>query len=789
MRLRGTARRAGAVAATVVAGVLALAGLPAAAAGAVPTTTGTAAAVAAPAAPAAPATDALPVTASVTQVSPQVLRPDQDLTVVATLRNDGTRVVEQPRASVRIYRYRMTSREEVAAWATAGTTSPIGDVAATTVLDTPLEPGASTTVTVTVPAEAVGLLRTDEAWGPRGLTLDVGDGRQRVGVDRTFLLWGSAQEVPTAQVGVVAPLVGPATVPVAEPDEDAAEDGAPEPAPTSGTGPTADASGAPAPTAAATDAPGSGTTAPGTTGAGTTGSGTGDEADADAALTALTASGGRLGRVLQTTADLPFVTWAVDPALVDQAAGGSRAAQSWLSSLVAGSDGREVLRLPWADADVAAIAHAGDPDSGSDLLDLALGVTGDQRTSALWSGSIPVLWAAGATDEVTAARAAASAPGVPLVLAPGSLPATGSDAPTSPTTLGTDDGSVTALVPDATLTDLLTDPTRSQPGATAATAAQRLLAETAVLARADDAASTYLVAALPRDWAPTTAIATAQLRALDGAPWVDTRDVAEVLAAHTAGEAAGDGATREPLPGSERDETELTPAWVDALASDWRAASEFADVVTDPAALLDGLGADLVTPLSVAWRTDPDGRALAVQAAQQLALARQSGLSVLLNEQFTVISSSAQINVVVRNELDQDARVRVELRPRKGCLDTARSAVQVATAGADTPVALTLQANANCDVDVDVSLVSETGRELAGTVQFSARVAPTIESVGSVVVGVLLALALAFGIWRTVRRGQTNRRGAKVVPDAPEGDPVPDDPHDGSTPPPARQDP
>ncbi|RMI09093.1 DUF6049 family protein [Cellulomonas triticagri] len=781
MRLRGTVRRAGAVAATVVvAGVLALVGQPAA--GATPA-----------AVPAAPSTDSLPVTASVTQVSPQVLEPGQDLTVTATLRNDGTRAIEQPRASVRIYRYRMSSRDEVAAWATAGTTSPIGDVAATTVLDTPLEPGASTTVTVTVPADDIGLLRTDEAWGPRGITLDVGDGRQRVGVDRTFLLWASADEVPTAQVGVVAPVVGPATVPVADEEAEPEESPAPTPAPTSSAAPTpeGDVSGEAAPDGEAAGdevMPSAGTS-------------DGGESEVDAALTALTASGGRLGRLLQATGDLPFVSWAVDPAVVDQAAAGSRAAQTWLSSFTDAADGREVLRLPWADADVAAIAHAGEADPDADLLDLALGVTSAQQSSALWSGALPVLWAADdTTDQVTAARAATSAPGVPLVLAPGSVPADGSDAPSSPTTLSTSGGSVTAIVPDETLSDLLADPAGAQPGVTAATAAQRVLAETAVLARSDDAASTYLVATTPRDWSPSTSIATAQLRALDAAPWVDTRDVAEVVAAQTAGQASGDGATRSALPDAERDEPELTPAWVNALSASWRAAREFAAVVDDPDALLAGLDADLVTPLSVAWRSDPDGRAAAVDQALALAQGRQGGLSVLLNEQFTVISSSAQITVVVRNELDQDAHVRVELRPRKGCLDTARSELQSARAGADTPVQITVEANANCDVQVDVSLVSESGRDVAGTVTFAARVAPTIESVGSVVVGVLLALALAFGIWRTVRRGQTNRRGAKVVPDAdPDADPdLPDADdaarHDGSgrpddAAPPGRQDP
>jgi hypothetical protein len=759
MRLRGTAARGRAFAAAVLAaGVLALSGAPGAAA-----VTAGAGVQPAVTRPADPSTDTLPVSVSVTGVSPQVLEPGQDLTVTATLRNDGDEVVEAPRASVRIYRYRMSDRDELAAWADAGATSPIGDVAGTTALDAPLAPGASVSVQVLVPAADIRLLRTDDAWGPRGLTLDVGDGSERVGVDRTFLLWASADEVPTAHVSVLSSVVGPAARPTGA-AAGAAADAAEDPD---------GAEAAPTPTP----------TGPPTGGTGGTG-GTGDPDAAEDPLEALTSSGGRLGRLLQATAGFPFVSWAVDPALVDRAATGSPAAQTWLTGLTDAAADREVLRLPWADPDLAAIAHAGQ-DSSTDLLRLATGVTGQQESSTLWRDARPVLWAADdVPDDATAARAAGSGDGAPLVVGPGALPATGSGTAGAPATVRTPAGALTALVPDETLTSLLAEPAAAQPAVTPATAAQRMLAETAVLARSDDADTTYALATTPRDWEPSTAVTQAQLAALRDAPWVDTETVADVLTAHAAGEADGNGAGRADLPASERSGTELTPAWVNALGAQWRAAGEFASVVDDPAALLDGLDADLVAPLAVAWRQDPDGRTVAVDEAIAEGEARQSGLSVLLNEQFTVISSSAQISVAVQNQLDQTARVRVELRPHKGCLDTTRSELTEVAPNSETAVSLTLRATANCDVDVDVSLVSESGRELATPVTFSARVAPTIESVGSIVVGVLLALALAFGIWRTVRRGQTTRRGARVAPEV-EQEAAGQEP---APPPPARQD-
>lgn len=758
MRLRDTGRRARSVAAALVASaVLALPALSAAPAAASGSGTAPAASV-----PAAPATDDLPVSVAVTDVAPQVLEPGEDLTVTARLRNEGDEVVERPRASVRIYRYRMSSRDELSRWAASGASSPVGDVAASTVLDDPLEPGQQVTVEVTVPASAIGLLRTADAWGPRGLALDVFDGSSRVGIERTFLLWQSTEEVPTTRLGVLAPVVGPATDPAsaAAPEDGGEGDGEDG----DGDGPDAPvATGSPAPTATPTGGTG-------------TGSGADGEDASDDALTALTSAGGRLSRLLQATGEHPSVTWAVDPALVDAAAAGSRADRAWLSALEDASGSREVLRLPWADPDLAAIAHAGDRDPDADLLRLAQDVTGSTGDSPLWSGAEPVLLAADEVpDLATADRAAGSAPGVPLVVGSSALPPLGLAPVGARASVATASGAVSALVPDATLSALLTTPSAVQPGATAATTAQRALAETAVLARTGDDAGIDVLATLPRDWQPSATLTSAALDALEAAEWVDTVGVGELASGTDTAPERGD------LPATSRAGTELTPAWVNALAADWRAAGEFASVVEDPAALLRGLDAALVAPLAVAWRDDPDGRATAVADARREATDRQSGLVAVLNEQFTVISSSAQITVAVRNELDQAARVRVELRPHKGCLDTARSELTTVPPEQETSVVLTLRASANCDVEVDVSLVSAGGRELATPVQFSARVAPTIESVGSWVVGVLLALALAFGIWRTVRRGQTARRGARVVQDPGPGpasgpDDVPDRP-------------
>ncbi|QGQ20777.1 hypothetical protein GC089_18235 [Cellulomonas sp. JZ18] len=117
----------------------------------------------------------------------------------------------------------------------------------------------------------------------------------------------------------------------------------------------------------------------------------------------------------------------------------------------------------------------------------------------------------------------------------------------------------------------------------------------------------------------------------------------------------------------------------------------------------------------------------------------------------------------MRNALPADASVRVLTTPRKACLRAEPSATVVVPAGGEATVPVAVHATANCEVQVEAVLTSADGTALSAPVTFLARATPTIESVGTAVVGVLLAIGLVLGIVRTVRRGQSARRGARRV--------------------------
>src|SRR5690606_18772385 len=120
---------------------------------------------------------------------------------------------------------------------------------------------------------------------------------------------------------------------------------------------------------------------------------------------------------------------------------------------------------------------------GDALLDGALRLSAE-RSEELLRRSVrtELVWPAGGLADATTLELAARAGAKTVVGAPGALAPALDPAPVSPTgrtTVATESGDVVVLVPDAGLVAELVSPV----GSTPATVAQRLLAETAVIAR------------------------------------------------------------------------------------------------------------------------------------------------------------------------------------------------------------------------------------------------------------------------------------------------------------------
>lgn len=658
-----------------------------------------------------------PVSVQVTSVSPAVLRPGDDLTVTARLRNDGTEEVAAPSAVLRLSRIRLHTRPDLQSWASGEMAA--GTRVASDTPDGPLAPGASVEVTMTVGAQDVRLLEGADVWGPRGLTVDARAGSRVVGQQRTFLLWLPTEDVPTTTLSVAVPVTGPPAAPVVP----ASAAAVPPETPDGGD----EGAGAPAPVVTV-------------------------QPD-DATVTRLdeaTGPGERLTQVERLLASAPEVSAVIDPALLAQSAAAGPRARQWSAAVTGLLAGRDVLTLPWADPDVAAVAHGARPDLAAVAASTAL-----PWVEQTFGPDVPlVLWAPGPTlpDDATAALTA-NAGAAAMVLPVGDLDSAADSVPAARTQVRPDGTAVAALVPDPVLTGLLTAPRSVEPGASPTTAVQRALAELAVAARQDDGPPDVLVAP-GRDWVPEVPYATALLDAAAAAPWVRITPASSLL--------SGSTTARTSLPDTASDAAELAPGQVQVLAAARDRAHTFADVTPEPQTFLAGVDEEVLAPLSVAWRTDPTGRDALVAAAVADVDERTSGLTIAPLSDVLVVSAKSDRRLTVRNALDVPVTVQVVVSPRKSCLQVEPIDPVDVDASSERSVPVTLSAHANCDVRVVAQLTTTSGSPVSAPVEFTARVQPTIENVGTAVVGVLLAIGLVLGIVRTVRRGQSARRGARL---------------------------
>ncbi len=213
----------------------------------------------------------------------------------------------------------------------------------------------------------------------------------------------------------------------------------------------------------------------------------------------------------------------------------------------------------------------------------------------------------------------------------------------------------------------------------------------------------------------------------------------------------------------QHESTELAPAGVRALADARSRAVAFASVTSEPAILLDGVDSEVLAPLAVAWRTEPAGRDALVTSVVTDVDARTTGLTVAPVSDVRVTAADSGLPMVVRNALDVPATVLLEVTPRTACLEAGEVSPVTVDARSEASVRIPLHARANCSVVVTAQLTATDGLPVSPTVRFTVQATPTIESIGTVVVGVLLALGLVLGIVRTVRRGQSARRGASRV--------------------------
>ncbi|MFV9423834.1 DUF6049 family protein [Microbacterium sp. S1037] len=210
------------------------------------------------------------------------------------------------------------------------------------------------------------------------------------------------------------------------------------------------------------------------------------------------------------------------------------------------------------------------------------------------------------------------------------------------------------------------------------------------------------------------------------------------------------------------------------LVADEQVIDRFATILEQPDLLTGRERAEVLQVLSVGWTGDAARTAVSDHRA-----ATQTTLNAvgILSSDFRLVSSSAPLRPWVRNDLPWPISVVLAVRP-----DDARLRVQDRTpveaqASANTRVEVPVEARlANGEVSVALQLYSPTGEPVGAPQVVDVEVRAEWESIGLIVVIVLVVVFLSVGVIRTLARRRRVAAGQ-------EPEPTPDDePADGRAP-------
>ncbi|WP_448759769.1 DUF6049 family protein [Actinomyces oricola] len=681
------------------------------------------------------------VTLSVHELAPEVLSSGQDLQISGSVTN-GT---EAPISSAALV-VQVQDRTEIAGSQLSSWLAGERDTSMVTVLIEDLGaevgPGASQDFSVTVSASSLPLSDAGQ-WGPRGIRVALTEGHSTLATDRTLLVWGDVSGIAPSRVTTVVPVTASpaelAAVTMAMDSSEAEEEATPSASPTA------------SPTAGAQD---SGEAAESTRVAAVRTrveglldlAGQGVVLAVDPAL--LEALGVEVPQQQTSGSATPTPTPAPTASAAATAAAGKP--EDLASRLQRAAEAGDVVALPWADADVAALAHL--QEQG--LIDSAVTRAAQSGTAAAGAWTTTAWPAGSALDAATMDALPASVNTV--IAAPGDL-APEDDLTYTPSGLSLV-GERAVLIPDAGLSATMSGVLTTSEGTTELSELdlrQLLRAHTAIITRQAPALGRDVIVVVDRQEAASVdpQVLALRLGALKGMAWTTPQTLSGAVEnAWALG--AEEGPARTALPAAVVQEGELGATELGSARQVEAHLGSVASVLSDPEALL-GETTDLVAiTASASWRPDPLARSMQLEAASQAAQTVANGLSAAPSSTINLIAASAALPIRIVSSLDQDVTVVVSLASDSQRLQPDGAVVVTVPAHSSATASVPVRAVGSGNIDLTVHLLATDGTEVGAPATVHMRVRADWESVGTRIGGAVLALMLVVGVIRTVKRGR-----------------------------------
>ncbi|MFF9406052.1 DUF6049 family protein [Streptomyces anandii] len=502
--------------------------------------------------------------------------------------------------------------------------------------------------------------------------------------------------------------------------------------------------------------------------------------------------GGRLQQMLSLGKDLD-VTWVIDPDLLASVDAMTRnyrvrtpkggnplpgthqaVAKQWLAELQQAVTGKEVVALPFADPDLASLAHNGTSVTGSlsqlrDATDVAASTV---ETVLHVKPSTDFSWPVDGAVDPSIVKVATSAGADKVIARSDSLEETGglTYTPSAARPIG---GGTTAVVADERLSTAFED---DMTGAGSTTlAVQRFLAQSLELDGQTSKQRSIVVAPQRMPTASQAQAMAQALTALQQSTWSQPQDLAAAAKAKPDPGATTRLPSTADYPSSLR-KRELGRSAFAAIARTQDKVDNFKVVLTDESRVVTPFGRAMNREMSVSWR-GRDSEAESFRDGVEAHLDDLSQQVKLIDKSETKLSGrSATIPVTVQNNLVQGVdhlvlRLTSTNPTRLKIGGKAYSEQPVTVSGGHSQsVKFTTSANANGRVTVVAQLYTQDGQEYGDPVSFDVKVTEITATVMLVIGGGVLLLVLAGFRMYTQRKRAAARVETEAAQDGRDGD-------------------
>ncbi len=417
----------------------------------------------------------------------------------------------------------------------------------------------------------------------------------------------------------------------------------------------------------------------------------------------------------------------------------------------------QVVLLPVADADIAAIAHLPNSDNVATLVRESKTASSVQTVEA---GKLVDNWVLpqlprldlttlSAWPDQTVVAPTDINPVEPLTYRPSVW--SRYNAHTGEATGYDDPDGVNVLVPDDEISQLLDAPSPSA-GAELDTQ-QLLIASTAIITRQLPNMGRTVLAVSKHREGDYPAHTVARFQALLQQRWVEP-----LTAQDLSFDQQPDLVVRQPIGPSAPATSGVTAAELERLHRAVESTAAMSSAVQDSSTLAENLRERVLLVTAYQLRLQPAVRRTLIDGVVEETRHFSQAVKVAQSAPINLLDSKANLPVRVSNDLEEDVSVLVELKPSDPRLQIVEDvAVDVPAKGgvlAEIPV----KAVASGNVTIQVIVKGPNGLVIDDNTTLTVRVRAEWETIGVAILGVGLVLLVLVGIIRTVRKGRKMER-------------------------------